>query len=53
MRAKIPLLEEAFIGRFTDHHAFLLRTMLARIDAINADIAAVDAQIDAADRPFR
>ena len=33
MRAKIPLLEEAFVGHFTDHHAFLLRTMLARIDA--------------------
>ena len=26
MRAKIPLLEEAFTGQFTDHHAFLLRT---------------------------
>ena len=24
MRAKIPLLEEAFVGHFTDHHAFLL-----------------------------
>ena len=33
MRAKIPLLEEAFVGPFTDHHAFLLRTMLARVDA--------------------
>ena len=32
MRAKIPRLEEAFAGQFTDHHAFLLRTMLARID---------------------
>jgi len=29
MRAKIPLLEEAFVGHFTDHHAFLLATMLA------------------------
>ena len=39
MRGKIPLLEEAFIGHFTDHHAFLLRTMLARVDEISADIA--------------
>ena len=32
-------LEEAFTGRFTDHHGFLLAKMLARIDAIDADIA--------------
>ena len=35
MRAKIPQLEEAFIGHFDDHHAFLLAPMLARIDAID------------------
>jgi hypothetical protein len=33
MRAKISELEEAFHGRFTDHHAFLLARMLVRIDA--------------------
>ena len=32
MRTKIPLLEEAFVGHFTEHHAFLLTRMLARID---------------------
>ena len=37
------MLQEAFTGHFTDHHAFLLRRMLARVDAINADIAALDA----------
>src|SRR5664280_302411 len=41
MRAKTARLEEAFTGRFTDHHAFLLRTMLARIDGITADIDVV------------
>src|SRR5919112_55634 len=46
MRAKIPILKEAFVGRFTAHHAFLLRTMLARIDQTNADIAAVEARIE-------
>jgi len=46
MRAKIPLLEEAFVGHFTDHHAFLLATMLARIDEISADIAAVETKIE-------
>ena len=39
MRGKIPDLEEAFTGRFDDHHAFLLAGMLARIDAVDADIA--------------
>jgi transposase len=52
MRAKIGLLEEAFNGHFGDHHAFLLTTMLGRIDAINADIAAVDTQIEAKLAPF-
>jgi hypothetical protein len=29
MRVKIPQLEEAFVGHFTDHHRFLLTKMLA------------------------
>jgi len=52
MRAKIGLLEEAFNGHFDNHHAFLLATMLGRIDAIDADVAAVDAQIEAQLTPF-
>src|SRR4029453_8129909 len=46
MRSKISVLEEAFVGHFTDHHAFLLRTMLARIDETSADIAAVETRIE-------
>src|SRR5215204_2326399 len=46
-RAKLSLLEEAFTGCFTDQHAFLLAKMLARIDALSADIAALDARIEA------
>ena len=30
MRRRIAVLEEAFTGYFTDHHAFLLARMLAR-----------------------
>ncbi len=45
MRAKITVLEEAFTGHFTDHHAFLLGTMLRRVDAISADIATLDERI--------
>ena len=52
MRSKIGQLEEAFQGYFTDHHAFLLSSMLDRIDAINADIAALDARIEAEIAPF-
>ena len=52
MRAKIPLLEEAFVGHFTNHHAFLLRTMLARIDQASADVAAVEARIEELVTPF-
>jgi transposase len=52
MRAKIGLLEEAFTGHFTDHHAFLLQRMLARVDAINNDIAALEAKIEDQMRPF-
>lgn len=52
MRGKISALEEAFTGRFDDHHAFLLTKMLARVDAATADIADIDAQIEARIAPF-
>lgn len=42
LRAKLAALEEAFTGRFTEHHAFLLQRMLTRIDSIDEDIAALD-----------
>ena len=52
MRRKITTLQEAFTGYFTAHHAFLLATMLARVDAIDADIAALDASIEELAAPF-
>jgi transposase len=52
LRAKLGDLEEAFHGRFDDHHAFLLARMIARVDAADADIADVEAQIEAAVAPF-
>jgi transposase len=52
MRAKISVLEESFVGHFTDHHAFLLRTMLGRIDETSADIAAVETKIAELIAPF-
>ena len=56
MRAKLGLLEEAFaglpLGTFDDHHRFLLARMLARVDAVDLDIAAVDEQIGQHLAPF-
>ena len=52
MRVKIPQLEEAFVGRFGEHHRFLLAKMLQRVDAISGDIAEVDARIEAEIAPF-
>ena len=49
---KISRLEDAFNGHFDAHHAFLLTRMLHRIDGIDADIAAVDEQIEAYLTPF-
>jgi transposase len=53
LRAKRGLLEEAFCGRFSDHHAFLLATMLGRIDQASADIAALEVHIEEEIAPFQ
>ena len=53
MRGKRGRLRDAFTGHFTEHHAFLLQTMLARIDQASADIAALEAHIEAEIALFR
>jgi len=53
MRAKLGVLQEAFTGHFSDHHGFLLATMLGRIDQATADIAAVEAHIETEIAPFQ
>jgi transposase len=53
LRKKIPALTEALHGRFTDHHAFMVRLYLDRIDAHEADIARLNARIEEAIAPFR
>jgi len=52
LRKKLPALEEAFTGRFDDHHGFLLTRMLARVDAIDADLAAIDREVERHLAPF-
>ena len=45
LRAKIPLLQEALVGRFGTHHGLLVSEMLARIDAADATIGRLSAEI--------
>ncbi|WP_295698123.1 IS110 family transposase [Lapillicoccus sp.] len=52
MRAKTAALQEAFTGRFTEHHAFLLTKMLERIDRLTADIDEVEARTQEQIAPF-
>lgn len=52
LRRKLPDLREAFTGRFGEHHAFLLGRMLAHIDAVEADIGAVEDRIEELIVPF-
>jgi transposase len=53
LRRKIPDLTEALVGRFNEHHAFMARLFLDRIDAHSADIGRLDARIEEAMAPFR
>jgi transposase len=53
MRAKREILAQALTGRFTDHHAFLARTMLDRIDAVTATEARLSEEITRQLAPFR
>ena len=53
MRPKIPQLREALAtARFRDHHAWMLREHLARIDDLDGGIARLDAQVDGVISPF-
>ncbi len=52
MRGTITQLQEAFTGHVTGHHAFVWAQMLARIDAIGADLAELDTKIEELMAPF-
>ena len=45
LRAKIPELEEALVGQFEAHQRFLVAQQLAHIDALEATLAALEAEI--------
>ncbi len=52
LRAKIPQLEEAFSGRFNDHHAFMCKEIIGHIDHLDASIALVSTEIARHVAPF-
>jgi transposase len=52
MRPKIPALVEALTGNFGEHHAFLCRLHLERIDQLSAAIETLSARIEEQMRPF-
>jgi len=53
MRAKIPRLTEALVGRFTEHHAFLAQLHLNLIDQHTAAITQLTDRIGEVMEPFR
>ncbi|MGW1617487.1 IS110 family transposase [Streptomyces sp. NPDC002285] len=53
LRTRRDLLVEALTGYFTDHHAFLARTMLDRIDEATVMERRLNARIEEHIRPFQ
>ncbi len=52
MRGKKSVLQEALTGHFRDHHGWLLRMMLDRIDALTAQVDQLTGKIEEAIAPF-
>lgn len=53
LRNKIPVLSQALLGRFTDHHAFLARLHLDLIDRHDEAISELTGRIEVVIEPFR
>jgi len=52
LRGKIPELRQSLQGRLTEHHVFLLRTLLTHLHFLEDEIAAFSERIDICLRPF-
>lgn len=52
LKAKIPALEQALTGGFGPHHRFLVARQLAHLDALDALIAELDAEVARRLAPF-
>jgi transposase len=52
LRRKLPELRKALQGRFDAHHAFLLQRMLAHVQELEEDIAAISERVEEQIAPF-
>jgi transposase len=52
LRSKLPQLRQALRGRFSDHHALLLRLALGHLEHLEGAIAALDTEVDRVIAPF-
>jgi len=52
LRDKIPLLEQALLGKVTDHHRFLLKALMDHLTYLESQIDRFNQRIDEAARPF-
>lgn len=52
LRAKLPELEQALHGRVTEHHRFMLKTLLEQLEFLERAIAEVSTRIEALKDPF-
>lgn len=52
LRAKLPQLRQALLGKVTDHHRFLLRTLLEQVDALHKLIDSYSQRIEEEMAPF-
>lgn len=53
LRKKTADLALALDGRIAEHHRFMLRMQLRRLDQLEQDIAAIDGRVDAQLEPYR
>jgi transposase len=52
LRAKLPQLRQALRGRFSDHHALLVRLALGHLEHLEGAIATLDTEVDRVLAPF-
>jgi transposase len=52
LRDKIPLLEQALVGKVTEHHQFILKALMDHLIYLESQIERFNQRIDEAARPF-
>src|SRR5687767_531045 len=52
LRKKLPLLQQALVGRFRSHHAFLIEQVLAKIDFLDEAVERLTVELDRRLVPF-